>query len=82
VEFLEADLRDAEYSRGTAFFMYTPCEGRMLADVLARLRSQAGKGTRLFTFGPCTAEVGRMGWRSPDTRPGAGGNGLGEFVID
>lgn len=81
VEFLEADLRKADYYEGTVFFMFTPCEGQMLEDVLARLRSKAGKGARLFTYGPCTTEVGRQGWHCPDARSGVGWNGLGEFFI-
>ncbi len=81
VEILEADLRKEDYSEGTVFFMFTPCEGKMLEDVLVRLRSNAGKGARLFTYGPCTTEVGRLGWHGPDGLPGAGGNGLGEFFI-
>jgi precorrin-6B methylase 2 len=81
VEFLEADAREADYSAGTVFFMYTPCEGKMLEDALARLRSQAGKGARLFTYGPCTAEVARLGWHRLDPRSGVGENVLGEFLI-
>jgi hypothetical protein len=63
VELMEADARAADYGDGTVFFMYTPFRGRMLQEVLGRLRTQSSARTiRLFTYGPCTPEVARQPW--------------------
>ena len=48
-----ADAREAPFADATAIFMYTPFRGAMLAQVLDRLP----RGVRLFTHGPCSAEV-------------------------
>ncbi len=68
VEFIHADAREAEYSDGTAFFLYTPFEGKMLQVVLARLRREAERRKiDVYTYGPCTPEVARQEWlRSVD----------------
>lgn len=63
VTFIQADARTAELSAGTVFFMYTPFEGEMLHAVLERLRGEARhRMIRLFTYGPCTAQVARQRW--------------------
>ena len=63
VEFVNADLRRADYSDGTVFFMYTPVEGRLLQEVLDKLRGESRRRTiRLFTYGPCTPKVARASW--------------------
>lgn len=63
VEFINIDARHADYSDGTAFFMYTPFEGRILQDVLEKLRGEAQRRRiGLFTFGPCTPTVSRQRW--------------------
>lgn len=63
VEFINADARQADYSDGTVFFMYTPFEGRLLQQVLERLRGESRRRTiRLFTYGPCTRQVSRQSW--------------------
>jgi len=63
VSFLEADVRSADVSDGTVFFLYTPFTGRMLAEVVEKLRrASRGRRVRVFTYGPCTLEViGREG---------------------
>lgn len=38
VEFINVDARQADYSAGTIFFMYTPFEGKLLQEVLEKLR--------------------------------------------
>ncbi|MCQ3978046.1 MAG: hypothetical protein DPW09_31865 [Anaerolineae bacterium] len=63
VTFIQADARTADYSDGTVFFMYTPFEGRMLQEVLVKLRGEAHRRRiRLFTYGPCTPQVARQSW--------------------
>lgn len=63
VEFMNVDAREADYSDGTVFFMYTPCEGKMLKQVLERIRGEARtSGIRLYTYGPCTLQVPRRSW--------------------
>jgi len=63
VQFINADAREADYSDGTIFFMYSPFEGRMLERVLERLRHESAKRSiRLCTYGPCTQQVNRQSW--------------------
>ncbi len=63
VEFINADARTADYSEGTIFFMYTPFEGRVLQEVLEKLRGESRRRRiRLFTYGPCTPQVSRQSW--------------------
>jgi hypothetical protein len=63
VRFCNQDARDTDYSDGTVFFMYTPCEGRTLDQVLERLRDTSGQDRiRLYTYGPCTPQVARQSW--------------------
>ncbi len=66
VEFENGDAREADYSRGTVFYLYTPFQGRMLAGVLARLRARAALGPiTICTYGPCTLDVLRQEWLHP-----------------
>jgi hypothetical protein len=71
VQFVNADARQAGYSKGTVFFMYSPFEGGMLQQTLQRLHAQAQhRGLTLCTYGPCTAEAERQGWlRRGETEP-------------
>lgn len=63
VSFVAADARHADLSGGTVYFLYTPFSGGVLRAVLERLRAEArGRAIRLFTYGPCTAEVAREAW--------------------
>ncbi|MEO7424601.1 MAG: class I SAM-dependent methyltransferase [Fibrobacteria bacterium] len=62
VEFMHADARASDYSDGTVFFLYTPFEGGILATVLEKLRREARKRIRIFTYGPCTQQVSRQNW--------------------
>jgi len=71
VDFINVDAREADYADGTVFFLYTPFEGRMLQDVLARLKGEAEKRRiGVYTYGPCTHEVSRQDWlKSVDQNP-------------
>ena len=63
VEFINADARAADYAAGTVFFMYTPFRGRILQDVLAKLRGESqSRRIRLFTYGPCTSHISEQSW--------------------
>ena len=80
VEFISADARFADYSRGTVFFMYTPFEGKMLMETLRNLQGEAKKTKiRIFTYGPCTPVVAQQNWLHgvEEMLPESGG--LGEF---
>jgi len=61
IEFINA--RNADYSTGTIFFMYTPFEGRILQEVLEILQKESKQRTiRIFTYGPCSLLVGQQDW--------------------
>jgi predicted RNA methylase len=63
VDFINSDAREADYAAGTAFFLYTPFEGRMLQQVLDRLGQEAGtRSISIYTYGPCTWQVSRQDW--------------------
>jgi hypothetical protein len=63
VEFINLDARTADYSEGTAFFMYTPFEGKVLQEVLEKLCGESrSRRIRLFTYGACTPQVSRQSW--------------------
>ena len=74
VQFINIDARQADYSDGTVFFMYTPFVGRTLEEVLDKLRLESlDRNIRILTYGPCTLEVARQSWLNQD--------GLGEDDI-
>jgi len=63
VHFINKDARDADYSRGTVFFLYTPFEGSILESVLNSLRLEAeNRAIRIFTYGPCSVTVADQQW--------------------
>ena len=68
VAFVRADARHIDLAGGTIFFMFTPFKGKLLRQVLERLRCQAlTRSLRICTFGPCTLHVAQEGWlRSVD----------------
>jgi hypothetical protein len=81
VEFLNLDARAADYATGTVFFLYTPFGGTILQDVLDKLREEARRRTiRLFTFGPCTAQVTRQHWLTPMTHRHPDDDHLAAFI--
>ena len=63
VEFTNADARNADYSQGTVFFMYTPFGGGMLQDMLKILQMESVTRTiKIFTYGPCSPDVAKEYW--------------------
>jgi hypothetical protein len=71
VEFINADARTADYSDGTIFFMYTPFRGRLLEEVLRKLRCESDQRTiHICSYGPCTRDVSNHTWlRRVDQNP-------------
>jgi Methyltransferase domain len=68
-EFVHADARQADYTDGTVFFLYTPFGGRMMLEVLHRLRMEARtRPIRIFAYGPCTATLSYQPWLHSDDR--------------
>jgi hypothetical protein len=58
VSFVQQDARDADFSTGTLFYMYTPFQGTMLRDVLQRLDGEGRRRTiRLCIHGPLLREA-------------------------
>ncbi|HEY4338267.1 MAG TPA: methyltransferase domain-containing protein [Puia sp.] len=58
VSFVAADVREADLSDGTVFFLYTPFKGTILRALLERLRKESlSRRIRVIPYGPCTAAV-------------------------
>ncbi|WP_130619212.1 hypothetical protein [Dyella amyloliquefaciens] len=63
VTFEAKDVRDADLSRGTVFYLYTPFTGAILRGVLDALRRESERRSiRIITFGPCTSVVESEAW--------------------
>lgn len=63
VDFCQSDARQADYSDGTVFFLYTPFRGAMLQEVLDRLHDVARlRPITIATYGPCTLSVAEEPW--------------------
>jgi predicted RNA methylase len=61
--FFAQDAREADLSRGTTFYLYTPFHGAILRAVLDRLRLAAtAREIRVCAFGPCTPIVDAEAW--------------------
>ena len=71
VTFLKQDAREADLTKGTVFYLYTPFTGKMLRTVLDSLRFEgATRAIRVCTFGPCTITVANEGWLESTGTPG------------
>ncbi len=65
VKFIQSEVRTADLSGGTVFYLYTPFSGAILRDVLNSLRNEAvRREVRICTFGPCTQVVAAEHWLS------------------
>jgi hypothetical protein len=65
-QFLAQDVREADMSCGSVFYLYTPFTGGILRTVLDALRREAtGRVIRLCTLGPCTAVIAEEPWLKP-----------------
>jgi hypothetical protein len=68
VTFIEQDVRVADLSRGTVFYLYTPFTGSVLRAVLDLLRREGERREiRICSFGPCTTKIAEEPWlQTPD----------------
>jgi Histone methylation protein DOT1 len=63
VTFAQQDVRAADLSEGTVFYLYTPFTGTILRAVLDSLRREAAsREIRICTFGPCAPTVAEERW--------------------
>jgi len=63
VQFVEADARQANYSIGTVFYLFTPFTGTILEEVLQCLRQEGRQKTlTLCTYGACTQRLAEQSW--------------------
>jgi predicted RNA methylase len=63
VSFINIDARQADYSGGTIFFMFTPFKGEIMREVLEILRKESLlRKIKIITYGPCTAQVALQSW--------------------
>jgi Histone methylation protein DOT1 len=63
VQFIAQDARDADISRGTVFYLYSPFKGSILADVLSALRRESmRRPIKICSLGPCTHRVSNEAW--------------------
>jgi hypothetical protein len=63
VEFIAQDARDADFSQGTVFYLYSPFKGSILADVLGALRRESmHRSIKICSLGPCTRRVSDEIW--------------------
>jgi len=66
VTFHNVDAREADYTDGTFFFLYTPFTGSILQAVLARLETEARtRPITIATYGACTRDVAQQTWLRP-----------------
>jgi len=57
------DLREADFSNGTVFYLYTPVTGALLQQVMAKLEYEATRRPiRIASLGPCTALLAQTTW--------------------
>ncbi len=68
--FIAQDAREADVSRGTVFYLYTPFTGGMLRHMLDRLHEEARQRSfRIATLGPCTPAVAAEPWLRAASEP-------------
>jgi predicted RNA methylase len=63
VRFVAQDVRSADLSEGTVFYLYTPFTGAIWRSVMDRLAQEAAKrALRICTLGPCTTLMAGEPW--------------------
>jgi hypothetical protein len=72
VTFMQGDALEADLSRGTVFYLYTPFMGSVLRTVLDRLRHEAWtRPIRICSHGPCTPIIVVEPWLTATNTPDA-----------
>jgi hypothetical protein len=67
VDFVTTDVRDADLSDGTIFYLFTPFRGQIMRDVLDHLRVLAAtRPIAICTYGSCTRVVSAEPWLTVD----------------
>jgi hypothetical protein len=67
VAFVNADARDADYSDGTVFYLFTPFKGDMLHEVLLRLQRESDRRpVTVCSYGSVTRHLFAQPWLSSD----------------
>jgi hypothetical protein len=73
VRFIAQDAREADLSRGTVFYLYSPFNGSILTDVLSALRREGTRRSiKICSLGPCTRTVANERWLKASTPPDTG----------
>ncbi len=73
VRFIPQDAREADLSRGTVFYLYSPFNGSILTAVLSALRMESTRRSiRICSLGPCTSTVAKETWLKANTPPDTG----------
>ncbi len=63
VDFINIDAREADFSDGTIFFMFTPFKDSLLQTVLNKLRVEAqARSIKICTYGTCTLQLAEQPW--------------------
>lgn len=58
-----ADVLEVDYDKGNIFFFYSPFSGKLLDDVMNKLRLLAmRKQIFVCTFGPITMDIAKLDW--------------------
>ena len=71
VQFIAQDARDADLSRGTVFYLYSPFRGSILDEVLSALRRESlRRPIKICSLGPCTRRVSNERWLRSATLSG------------
>ena len=61
------DAREADFSKATLFYLYTPFTGEVMRSVLGAIRFEADRRpVRIATFGPCTEVIAAESWVRAD----------------
>ncbi|MEO7433240.1 MAG: hypothetical protein ABIR62_14670 [Dokdonella sp.] len=70
IQFIRQDARDADFSTGTLFYLYTPFSGSILRCVLDALQGEANhRAIRVCAYGPCGDVIARETWLEPMEPP-------------
>jgi predicted RNA methylase len=71
--FISQDVRMADFSYGTVFYMHTPFTGSIMRAVLDSLHEEAAKrDIRICALGACALTIAEERWLEPDGPVSAG----------